>query len=352
MQDAGKILTIQDVALAAGVSTASVSRALSGSRPVRPDTRRRVLAVANELSYQVNPLASALRSKVTRTVGMVVPDIVTPFFPAVVKTVEDALHQSGISLFLCDANETPELEARRLEALLARSVDGIIISPVDAVKSRAAVSAAAKRIPLVQVDRRVSVNSDVVFVDHRRGIQLVLEHLIGQGCTSFAFVTTVKHSSIARERLEGYIKCVRAVNRPSANQVLAGDLSIEWGREAVNRLLGPSFPQAVVCANDLIAIGVLQAFRALHIRVPEDVAVTGYDDSTFASVIDPGLTSVRQPLGPLGQEAVRFVTSAIESPGLPPRELRLLPELIVRDSSRFGYSTSSLLSSVGTNAGD
>ena len=178
---------------------------------------------------------------------------------------------------------------------------------------------AAKRIPLVQVDRRVNVHSDVVFVDHRRGIQLVLEHLIGQGCTSFAFVTTVKHSSIA-ERLEGYIKCVRAVDRPSANQVLAGDLSIEWGKEAASRLLGSSLPQAVVCANDLIAIGVLQAFRARHIRVPEDVAVTGYDDSTFASVIDPGLTSVRQPLGHLGQEAVRFITSAIESPGLPPRE--------------------------------
>jgi len=154
------------------------------------------------------------------------------------------------------------------------------------------------------------------------------------------FVTTVKRSSIARERLEGYVRCVRAVNRPSATRVLAGDLSIAWGKEAAHRLLVSALPEAVVCANDLIAIGVLQAFRARHIRVPEDIAVTGYDDSTFASVIDPGLTSVRQPLAPLGQEAVRFITSAIESPGLPPRELRLLPELIVRDSSRFGHSPS------------
>ncbi len=333
MQHADNLVTIEDVALAAGVSTASVSRALSGSRPVRPETRRRVLAAASELNYQINPLASALRSKVTRTVGMVVPDIVTPFFPAVIKAVEDALHQSGLGLFLCDANESPALEARRLEALLARSVDGVIISPVDAVKSRAAVAAAAKRIPLVQVDRHVNVNTDIVSVDHRRGIQLVLDHLIAQGCSSFAFVTTESHPSIANERLEAYVHYVRKADRDSADRILAGDLSIAWGVEAGTRLAAGFLPNAVVCANDLIALGVLQAFRARGIRVPQDVAVTGYDDSTFASVVEPRLTSVRQPLGPLGQEAVRFITSAIESPGLPPRELRLLPELVVRDSS-------------------
>jgi LacI family transcriptional regulator len=319
--------------LAAGVSTASVSRALSGSRPVRPETRRRVIAAAKQLNYQINPLASALRSKVTRTVGMVVPDIVTPFFPAVVKAVEDALHQSGLGLFLCDANESPALEARRLESLLARSVDGVIISPVDAVKSRAAVLAAAKRVPLVQVDRHVNVSTDIVSVDHRRGIQLVLEHLVAQGCSSFAFITTSGHPSVANERRTAYVHYARKVDRASADRILAGDLSIAWGEEAAARLSGGFLPNAVVCANDLIAVGVLQAFRVLGIRVPQDVAVTGYDDSTFASVVEPHLTSVRQPLGPLGQEAVRFLTSAIESPGLPHRELRLLPELVVRDSS-------------------
>jgi LacI family transcriptional regulator len=324
---------MDDVALAAGVSTASVSRALNGSRPVRPETRRSVLAAANRLNYQINPLASALRSKVTRTVGMVVPDIVTPFFPAVVKAVEDALHQSGLGLFLCDANESPALEARRLESLLARSVDGVIISPVDAVKSRAAVAAAAKRVPLVQVDRHVNVSSDIVSVDHRHGIKLVLEHLVAQGCVSFAFITTGRHPSIAKERLAAYVHYVRRVDRASADRILAGDLSIAWGEEAGLRLSAGFLPSAVVCANDLIALGVLQAFRAQGVRVPQDVAVTGYDDSTFASVVEPHLTSVRQPLGPLGQEAVRFVTSAIESPGLPHRELRLLPELVVRGSS-------------------
>jgi len=315
------------------VSTASVSRALSGARSVRADTLRRVLDAAGQLEYKVNPMASALRGKVTRTVGMVVPDLVNPFFPAVVSAVEDALHHSGMSLFLCDANDSPEVEAERLAALLARSVDGVIVSPVDAVQSRAAVAAAAKRIPLVQVDRRVNVDSDVVSVDHGRGIQLVLEHLIGEGCCSFAFVTTAGRSSIARERLEAYIRCVRPIDRASASRVLAGDLSIAWGNEAARRLAGDYCPEAVVCANDLIAVGVLQGLRGQGIRAPEDVAVTGYDDSILAGVVEPKLTTVRQPLGPLGQEAVRLVISAIESPGLPRRELRLLPELVVRESS-------------------
>jgi LacI family transcriptional regulator len=300
---------------------------------VRSETLQRVTAAVKELDYKVNPAASALRGKVTRTVGMVVPDIANPFFPAVVKAVEDALHQSGMSLFLCDSNDSPEVEADRLGALLARSVDGVIVSPVDAVKSRAAVAAAAKRVPLVQIDRHVNVESDMVLVDHGRGIQLVLDHLMETGRSSFAFVTTSERLSIASERLQAYVRCVRLVDRASASRVLAGDLSIAWGKEAALRLLAGQCPQAVVCANDLLAFGVLQTFRLRGVRVPEDVAVTGYDDSLYADLVEPALTTVRQPLGALGQEAVRFIISAIESPGSPRRELRLLPELVVRESS-------------------
>jgi LacI family transcriptional regulator len=325
--------TIEDVAAAAGMSTASVSRALSGSRAVRPETLRRVTAAANELNYKVNPVASAMRGRITRTVGMVVPDIVNPFFPEVVKAVEYALHRSGMSLFLCDANGSPDVEAERLEALLARNVDGVIISPVDAARSRAAVAATSKRSPVVQVDRYVNADTDIVSVDHSRGIQLVLEHLIAQGCSTFAFVTTAERSSIALERLQAYVRGVRSIDRASANRVLPGDFSIAWGNEAATRLLANYCPQAVVCANDLIATGVLQTFRMQDIRVPEDVAVTGYDNSILAGVVEPGLTTISQPLTTLGEEAVRFVVSAIESPGRPHGVLRLLPRLVVRRSS-------------------
>jgi LacI family transcriptional regulator len=238
-----------------------------------------------------------------------------------------------MSLFLCDASDSPEVEADRLAALLARSVDGVIISPVDAVKSRAAVAAASMRVPLVQVDRHINVESDIVSVDHSRGIQLVLEHLVAEGRSSFAFVTTARRVNIASERLEAYVRCVRPIDRASANKVYAGELSIAWGVEAATRIADSARPQAVVCANDLIALGVLRAFRRSGIRVPEDIAVTGYDDLVLAEMVEPRLTTVRQPLESLGREAARFIISAIESPGLPRRELRLLPELVVRESS-------------------
>jgi LacI family transcriptional regulator len=327
------VTTISDVARAAGVSTASVSRALSGSRGVRAETLRRVTAAVNRLNYQVNPVASALRGKSTRTVGMVVPDIENPFFPSIVKAVEDALHSSGMSLFLCDARDSVEVEADRLHALLARNVDGLIISPVDATRSRPAVAAAAKHVCLVQVDRCVNADTDVVSVDHTRGIELVVEHLVGTGCDSFAFVTTANRSSIAIERAQAFTTFVRPIDRKSSTRILAGELTVSWGMEAGTRIARDFCPRAVICANDLVAFGVLQALRESGLRVPDDVMVTGYDDLPFAEVTEPRLTSVRQPLEALGREAARFVLSAIEKRGLPRRHLRLLPELSVREST-------------------
>ncbi len=326
-------VTIQDVAAAAGVSTASVSRALSGSRPVRPETLHKVLEATRRLNYQVNPVASALRGKITKTVGMVVPDITNPFFPAVVKSVEDVLHDLGMSLFLCDSSESPVVEAERIAALLNRGVDGIIVSPVDNLASRAAIAAAAKRVPLVQIDRHVNVDSDIVTVDHGAGIALAIDHLISIGADSFAFVTTAKQSSIANERLAAYMRKLRPLDRMSAHRVLRGDLTVEWGRTAALKLIDESCPRAIVCANDLIALGVLQALRSQGLKVPQDVAVTGFDDGLLAQVANPPLTSVHQPLEALGREAVRMLTSAIEDRSLPPRKLRLAPSLSIREST-------------------
>jgi LacI family transcriptional regulator len=151
---------------------------------------------------------------------------------------------------------------------------------------------------------------------------------------SFAFVTTAGRLSIASERLRAYGRCVCPIDRESVyGGGLAGDLSIAWGNEAATRLFAIDCPQAVICANDLVALGVLETFAIRGTRVPEDVAVTGYDDSIAASVVRPRLTTVRQPLGALGEEAVRFIMSTTESPSRPRRELRLLPQLIVRESS-------------------
>lgn len=331
-------MTIEDVAREAGVSRATVSRALSGAPGVSAATLRRVSDVSVALGYRPNRIAQSLRKRTTKTVGMVVPDIANPFFPAVVQAVETALHESGISLLLCDAANDPAVEADRLLALLDRQVDGLVVSPVDERDSARAVAAAAAQVPLVQVDRRVAVRTDMVTVDHRLGIELAVRHLVDEvGCRSFAFVTTAARVSTASERLQAYRAAVRRVDRASARRVLAGDLSVAWGCEAARQLMETPLPDAVVCANDLIAAGLVHTFSAIGVRVPADVAVTGYDDSFFASVTDPPLTSVRQPLHQLGEEAVRLLLSGQHrsaAHGPYPRELRLIPELVVRRSSR------------------
>ena len=263
-----------------------------------------------------------------------VPDIVNPFFPAVVKAVEGALYGREVGLFLCDAGESSLLEAKRLSALLARQVDGVLISPVDEVQSKKAVVTAVHSVPLVQVDRCVAVQSDMVAVDNALGTRLLIEHLVDQGCSSFAFVTTAARLSPTRERLEAYEKAVLEVDEPSSRRVIAGELTVQWGREAARRLLSEGgLPDAVVCANDMIAVGVLGTLSAAGVRVPADVAISGYDDSILAENSDPPLTSIRQPLELLGEEAVRLLLSGIDDRSLPARAVKLSPELVVRRST-------------------
>ncbi len=264
---------------------------------------------------------------------MVVPEIDNPFFPSVVKAVEEALHDSGMGLLLADASEDPLVEAARIEMLLDRRVDGLLLAPVDEVGSEPTVALASRHLPVVQVDRRVRFPTDIVAVDHRRGIALVVEHLMRGGRRSFAFVTTAAQVSTSRERLVAYQDLVGRADRRSSQRVLAGTFGVDWGHRAGELLLAGPMPEAVVCANDLLALGVLHTLQQAGVEVPAQVAVTGYDDTLLAEMVQPGLTSVRQPLHQLGQEAVRMLLSKLGGEPAPVRELLLTPELVVRASS-------------------
>lgn len=328
------MVTISEVARQAGVSTSTVSRALAGSASISPETVRRIELIATRLGYRPNAIAQSLRRRSTNTVGMVVPDLANPFFPAIVQAVEEALHDSGISLFLCDARDDADVEAARVKALLDRQVDGLIISPVDRTASVTAVRQAAGHTHVVQLDRRVDVPTDTVGVDHSAGIMAVIRHLAEMGRRRFAFVTTTSAISTAAERRSAYRKHVVTVDPDGPDRILVGTFSTEWGERAAHQLLtsGP-LPDAVICANDLIAVGVLRTLRMHGVGVPDRVAVTGYDDGLLAAVCEPPLTSVRQPLGSLGQEAARLLLSGIADRALPPRSLRLRPVLVPRHSS-------------------
>lgn len=340
-------VTIAQVSERAGVSTATVSRVLSGRGPVSAAVAQKVRRAADELGYQVNSIARALRNSRTDTVGMVVPSITNPFFTSLVESVEHALEREGRELFLCDARSDPAVEARRLASLVARSVDGIIVSPSHGTESGAAVQETANRLPLVQLDRFVAgTNTDWVGVDDVAAMRQVMDHLHEGGARSAAFVGSLLTNSSTEQRFAGFRRRAEELGMSvDPDQVLLGDYSVDWGEAAAARLADDP-PDAIVCADDLIALGVTRAFRASGVSVPGRVQVTGYDNIEFSRLGEPALTTVDQPRDRIAEEAVRLLAAASrageagDAGRAPSAHIALVPSLVVRDSTRAGGASS------------
>jgi LacI family transcriptional regulator len=325
--------TIRQVAEAARVSPATASRVLHGARPVQPELRARVLAAAENLSYSVNRVAQALRTRSTGTVGMVVPNVANPFFPVVIQAVERELRRHGVHLLLCDSGDDVREEAELVQSLLDHRIDGILFSPCDRLTSQRAVRLAAAQVPLIQIDRRAVTDLAYVGVDQEAAITDLIEHLISQGCRRFAYVSSNSRASTAAERLRAYSRSVKRVDVPSAKRVYRGSFSLEWGRRAAQSILQEGdLPDAIVCANDSVALGVLDVLRSSRLRVPEDVLLTGFDDTELASIAWPRLTSVRQPLEMIGRKGAELVLAS--GGALPDKSVSLFrAEVKIRESS-------------------
>jgi LacI family transcriptional regulator len=299
-----------------------------------------VRRAAAELGYQVNSIARALRNSRTDTVGMLVPSISNPFFTSLVESVEHVLEREGKELFLCDARSDPVVEARRLASLVARNVDGIIVSPSHGTESGPAVQQTADRLPLVQLDRFVGgTNTDWVGVDDVAAMRQVMDHLHEGGARSAAFVGSLLTNSSTEQRFTGFRRRAEELGMSvHPEQVLLGDYSVDWGEVAAARLVeARDLPDAIVCADDLIALGVTRACRAHGVAVPGRVQVTGYDNIEFSRLGEPALTTVDQPRDRIAEEAVRLLAAAsrAEAAGRgPSAHIALVPTLVVRDSTR------------------
>ena len=291
------------------------------------------MAAAAELSYRPNLVASSLRRQVTNTIGLVIPQISNPFFPTLVESIEWQLQSTTRQLLLCDSRGDPELERCRLQALVDRQVDGIMISPCDALRSADAVHATALQVPLVQIDRRITGDAtDWVGVDDEVGMRLVVEHVARAGARTVVFVGSVPTNSSASLRLAAFAAESSGFGLKTS-QPLLGDFTAAWGMEASGVLLAGRVPDAVVCGNDLIAIGLLRKFLLAGVRVPDDVLVTGYDDITSAGLSAPSLTTVRQPHDAIAVEALRLLTERFDRRDGPYQRISMTPELVVREST-------------------
>lgn len=328
-------VTIREVADAAGVSTATVSRALSGVQTVDPELVARVRQSAESLGYRANRVARALRRQSTQTVGLVIPDITNPFFPAVVQAIEKELRRGGLSLLLCDAGNDAAVESELVRNLFDHQIDGLLITACDQTASRPAIELAASRVPVLQIDQRAVDTVPFLGVSQAGAIRQIIEHLRGQGCRSFGYVGPGPQTPAASERAEAFAEQTRSLDPQAARRIHLGEATVSAGHEAATSLLaGGSRPDAIVCGSDQAAVGVLQALRDHDLSAPGDVAVTGFDDTVLALACDPPLTSVRQPLEELGTQAVRELISAIEQHLAQPRSVMLDAELVIRASSR------------------
>ena len=327
--------TIRDVAKRAGVSVATVSRALRGSRPVGPDLVAQVRRAAEELGYRPNALAQGLRLRSSGTVGMIVPSIANPFFATCAEAVEKELQLSGRTLLLSVSGNDPELESRRLRGLVERRIDGLIIVPCDLKMSRAVLAAVEDRVPIVQLDRRVDdFDSDWVGVDDEVGVRLVLQHLAGRGVRTVFFISARADSSTARRRLDAFHGIAGRLRLRSVSDPALGEFTSDWGREAAVQLLsGGELPDAVVCGDDAIAFGVLQACHEAGVHVPSDLMVTGYDDVSFSAVAHPPLTTVRQPTAELATLSIGLLDRTKELGSHAAESVTLQPSLVVRAST-------------------
>ncbi|MBK1784191.1 LacI family DNA-binding transcriptional regulator [Prauserella cavernicola] len=323
--------TIHDVARLAGVSTSTVSRVLSRSRAVHPESEAKVLAAAEELGYRHNAVARALRTSRSHTIGMLVPQISNPFFPALVEAVERRLDREGLVLFLCDSQRDAEVEARRLLALVDRQVDGVIITPFDATASVAAVRGVLGRLPVIQAIRCVEGSlTDWVGVDDETGFRLLVDHLVAAGRRRLVFVSAAPETnSSAQRRLDAVDAALRAHGLTAAQEPLLGRFEVDWGLDAAERV-DLSAVDGIVCGNDAIALGMLRGLRRAGVSVPGQVAVTGFDDISYAEISDPPLTTVRQEWDALADACVRLLLHPSDDG---PRCAAIAPTLQVREST-------------------
>ena len=326
--------TIRDVAATAGVSPATVSRVLNGKQDVGAELRSRVLAVVSELGYRPNGPARSLRTRAAMVLGLVISDITNSFFTAVVRGVEDRAQQAGYSVVLANADEDLAKEAGYLDIAAAEHMAGVLLSPASSRSTRIDVLR-EQGIPAVAIDRRLNAAVDSVTVNNHRAAREATEHLIGQGCRRVGFVAGPVQTTTGASRLAGYRAALRAAgHEPDPALIAYADFRTEGGYAATRRLLsGRKRPDGLFISNNLMTIGGLQAIAEAGLAVPEDIAVVGFDDASWATALRPPLTVVTQPTYEIGSTAVDLLLRRIAGEEFPPRNVVLRARLVKRASS-------------------
>ncbi|MEV8315950.1 LacI family DNA-binding transcriptional regulator [Streptomyces sp. NPDC059900] len=324
--------SIKDVAAEAGVSVATVSRVLNSHPSVSPAARARVIAAIESLGYRPNAVARSLRTDQTRTLGLVISDVLNPYFTALARSVEEAARALGYSVIIGNADERPELQDHHVRTLLDRRIDGLLVSPADG-GTPLLLDTARAGTPMVFVDRWIpGMDVPVVRADGREAIRDLVAHLHGVGHRRLAIIAGPAATTTGSERVEAFREALAAYGIPLPDSYIGqGDFQADSGRRATERFLTlPEPPHVIFAADNLMALGALDAIRARGLRVPDDIALAAFDDIPWFVHTDPPITAIAQPTGDLGRAAVQALVDRIE--GRDPRSVTLPARLVVRRS--------------------
>ncbi len=306
--------TLADVAQRAGVSTATVSRCLNAPAQVVEDTRKRVLAAVNELGYSPNFGARALAAKRTNTVGAVIPTMDNAIFARGLQAFQEELGRAGITMLVASSSYRPDLEAEQIRALVARGADALLLIGHDRDPDIYRFLDARGVPVLIAWAYDTSAEKPSIGFDNRRAMAELAAQVIAQGHTRLAAITAEQaNNDRARERMNGLREAMQAAGlSPDSLQVIETHYSVEHGAEAMARLMAQSpQPTAVICGNDVLAVGALQQAQHMGLRVPQDISITGFDDIELARVVTPQLTTVHVPHRDMGRKAARLLTQMI-----------------------------------------
>ncbi|NGQ96707.1 LacI family transcriptional regulator [Brevibacillus sp. SYP-B805] len=327
--------TIRDVAKLAGVSVATVSRVLNKNGYVNNKTEEKVLKAIAQLNYEPNAVARGLAGKQTGTIALILPDIANPFFPEMARGVEDVAQAYGYTVILCNSDDQGHKEKSYIEMLKKKYIDGIIfasntLGQADVEQMR------RNNIPLVVLDRAPTRQlCSVIRSQNYEGARLAVRHLLEMGCRKIAHIYGPQELITAKKRLLGYEESVKHFPWYTPSLMVPGHFRVDGGLRAVKELF-EKHPDidGIFCGNDLMAIGALKGLYQLGVRVPEDVALIGFDGIGLTEITQPELSTVAQPIYEMGSLAAKVLIETIETGVTEPRLYELEVALVARDSTK------------------
>jgi len=328
-------VTMKDVAREAGVSTATVSHVINKTRFVEKETKNKVLKVLKKLSYYPNAAAQSLRSKKTKVIGLIVPDISNFFFTAVIRGVENSLKKYGYNLILSDSNENLKIEKEQIRVFNAKLIDGLIMAPTsgDHTFLKKMLSRGS---PVVFIDRKPQsyCPGDCVLADNVEGAYKAVNMLIKKGHPKIGIITGMPGLTTSEERLEGYKRALVDYGiKVDQDLIKIGDGRYDSGYKLMKELLLNSNITALFVVNNLMTIGAIQFLKEKQIKIPDELAIIGFDDYKWASITNPPLSVVKQPSRRIGEKASEALIRRIKKEETGDyKEYRLSTELVIRDS--------------------